>query len=237
MDVVLRAIFLFVFVWAITRAVGRRELSTLEPFDLILLIVLGDLIQQGVTQNDFSVTGAMLAAGTIGLMTIFFSWVNFRSSRAGDFLEGDPVIVVERGKPIDRNLRRNRITHEELAALPERGRRRRAAHAGRRARCRRRLLPAHVARSGREPAADALPRRGRRVCGHGRSRRRASPRGSQGVHVAVRRDGVRRRPLRSRASRPCRRDRGRQAGPAPNRSRERRRRSPASARRARRSSA
>jgi uncharacterized membrane protein YcaP (DUF421 family) len=116
MDIVLRAIFLFVFVWVITRAVGRRELSTLEPFDLILLIVLGDLIQQGVTQNDFSVTGAMLAGGTIGLMTIFFSWLNFRSSRAGDVLEGDPVIIVERGKPIDRNLRRNRITHEELAA-------------------------------------------------------------------------------------------------------------------------
>jgi uncharacterized membrane protein YcaP (DUF421 family) len=116
MDIVLRAAFLFIFVWVITRAVGRRELSTLEPFDLILLIVLGDLIQQGVTQNDFSVTGAMLAGGTIGLMTIFFSWLNFRSSRAGDVLEGDPVIIVERGKPIDRNLRRNRITHEELAA-------------------------------------------------------------------------------------------------------------------------
>jgi uncharacterized membrane protein YcaP (DUF421 family) len=116
MDIVLRAAFLFIFVWVITRAVGRRELSTLEPFDLILLIVLGDLIQQGVTQNDFSVTGAMLAGGTIGLMTIFFSWLNFRSSRAGDMLEGDPVIIVERGKPIDRNLRRNRITHEELAA-------------------------------------------------------------------------------------------------------------------------
>jgi uncharacterized membrane protein YcaP (DUF421 family) len=116
MDIVLRAAFLFVFVWVITRAVGRRELSTLEPFDLILLVVLGDLIQQGVTQNDFSVTGAMLAGGTIGLMTIFFSWLNFRSPRAGDILEGDPVIVVERGKPIERNLRRNRITVEEVAA-------------------------------------------------------------------------------------------------------------------------
>jgi uncharacterized membrane protein YcaP (DUF421 family) len=116
MDIVLRAAFLFVFVWVITRAVGRRELSTLEPFDLILLVVLGDLIQQGVTQNDFSVTGAMLAGGTIGLMAVVFSWINFRSRRAGDLLEGDPVIVVERGKPIERNLRRNRITIEELAA-------------------------------------------------------------------------------------------------------------------------
>jgi uncharacterized membrane protein YcaP (DUF421 family) len=116
MDIVIRAAWMFFFVWLITRAVGRRELSTLEPFDLILLIVLGDLIQQGVTQNDFSVTGAMLATGTVGLMTILFSWLSFRFPRVQPILEGDPVIVVEHGEPIERNLRRNRITLEELAA-------------------------------------------------------------------------------------------------------------------------
>jgi uncharacterized membrane protein YcaP (DUF421 family) len=115
MDIVFRAAWMFFFVWLITRAVGRRELSTLEPFDLILLIVLGDLIQQGVTQNDFSVTGAMLATGTVGLMTILFSWLSFRFPRVQPVLEGDPVIVVEHGEPIERNLRRNRITLEELA--------------------------------------------------------------------------------------------------------------------------
>jgi uncharacterized membrane protein YcaP (DUF421 family) len=117
MDIVVRALVLFVFVWLITRAVGRRELSTLEPFDLILLIVLGDLIQQGVTQNDFSVTGAILAGGTMAVMTVLFSWLAFRfPRRLGTVLEGDPVILVERGRTIDRNLRRNRITLEELAA-------------------------------------------------------------------------------------------------------------------------
>ena len=116
MDIVLRAFVLFVFVWLLTRAVGRRELSTLEPFDLILLIVLGDLIQQGVTQNDFSVIGAMLAGGTMALMTILFSWLSFRYRRARPILEGEPVIVVERGKPIESNLRRNRITLDEVAA-------------------------------------------------------------------------------------------------------------------------
>jgi uncharacterized membrane protein YcaP (DUF421 family) len=116
MDIVFRAVALFVFIWFVTRAVGRRELSTLEPFDLILLIVLGDLIQQGVTQNDFSVTGAMLAAGTMAAMTVLFSYLSFRFERVQPILEGDPVIVVEHGKPHDRNLRRNRITLEELAA-------------------------------------------------------------------------------------------------------------------------
>lgn len=116
MDIVLRAVVLFVFVWFVTRAVGRRELSTLQPFDLILLVVLGDLIQQGVTQNDFSVTGAVLAGGTMAAMTVLFSWAAFRyPRRIGPLLEGDPVILVERGEPIERNLRRNRITLEELA--------------------------------------------------------------------------------------------------------------------------
>jgi uncharacterized membrane protein YcaP (DUF421 family) len=116
MDIVIRAVVMFLFVWLVTRAVGRRELSTLEPFDLILLIVIGDLIQQGVTQNDFSVTGAMLAVGTVGAMTVLFSWLAFRFPRVQPVLEGDPVILVERGKSIDRNLRMNRITREELAS-------------------------------------------------------------------------------------------------------------------------
>ena len=116
MDIVVRAVVMFLFVWFVTRAVGRRELSTLQPFDLILLIVLGDLIQQGVTQNDFSVTGAMLAGGTMAAMTVLFSYLAFRFPRVQPILEGDPVILVERGKTIDRNLKLNRITREELAA-------------------------------------------------------------------------------------------------------------------------
>jgi hypothetical protein len=65
MDIVLRAIIAFGFVLLLTRIVGRRELGSLEPFDLILLVMIGDLVQQGVTQNDFSVTGMLLAGGTI----------------------------------------------------------------------------------------------------------------------------------------------------------------------------
>jgi uncharacterized membrane protein YcaP (DUF421 family) len=115
-DIVLRGIVAFLFVWFLTRAAGRRELSTLAPFDLILLVVLGDLIQQGVTQNDFSVVGMILAGGTIGLMTILFSYSNFRFPRLRPLLEGEPVVLVERGRRIEKNLRRERITYQELAA-------------------------------------------------------------------------------------------------------------------------
>ncbi len=116
MDLVVRAAVAFFFVLLLTRVIGRRELSSMQPFDLIMLVMIGDLVQQGVTQNDFSVTGALLVGGTIGLLTVFVSYTSFRFPTLRPMLDGDPVIVVEDGKPIDRNLRRNRITLEELAA-------------------------------------------------------------------------------------------------------------------------
>jgi uncharacterized membrane protein YcaP (DUF421 family) len=68
-----------------------------------------------VTQNDFSVTGALLVGATIGLLTVAVSYLSFRFPRLRPVLEGEPVIVVEDGKPIQRNMARNRITLEELA--------------------------------------------------------------------------------------------------------------------------
>jgi uncharacterized membrane protein YcaP (DUF421 family) len=116
MDIVLRAVVVFAFLLFLTRVVGRRELSTLQPFDLILLIVIGDLVQQGVTQSDQSVTGAILAAGTFGVLTIVVSYTSFRFPRFRPMIEGEPLILLEGGRPIERNLRRERITLEELAA-------------------------------------------------------------------------------------------------------------------------
>ena len=116
MDVVFRAAFAFLFVLLVTRIVGRRELSSMQPFDLILLVMIGDLVQQGVTQNDFSITGIVLAAGTIAVLTVAVSWGSFRFPRLRPVLEGEPVIVLQDGKPIKANLDRNRITVEELQA-------------------------------------------------------------------------------------------------------------------------
>jgi uncharacterized membrane protein YcaP (DUF421 family) len=115
-DLVVRAAIAFFFVLLLTRVVGRRELSSLEPFDLILLVMIGDLVQQGVTQNDFSLTGMLLVGATIALLTVAVSYAGYRFPRLRPALEGEPVIVLEDGKPIERNLHRNRITIEELAA-------------------------------------------------------------------------------------------------------------------------
>jgi uncharacterized membrane protein YcaP (DUF421 family) len=116
MDLVLRGIAGFFLVFLITRIVGRRELSGLEPFDLILLIVMGDLIQQGMTQDDYSVTGAVIVVVTIAFLTVCVSYVNFRVPPLRRVIEGEPVVLLEDGNPIERNMRRERIALEELAA-------------------------------------------------------------------------------------------------------------------------
>ena len=116
MDLVLRTIFVFFLILVITRVVGRRELSSMEPFDLILLVVIGDLVQQGVTQSDYSLTGATMVIVTMALLTVVTAWLSFRFRRLRPLLEGDPVILVADGRVLERNLRRQRMTVEELGA-------------------------------------------------------------------------------------------------------------------------
>jgi uncharacterized membrane protein YcaP (DUF421 family) len=115
MDIVLRAGFAFAFIFLLTRIVGRRELGSIEPFDLIMLIVLGDLVQQGVTQSDYSVTGLVLAGGTIAILQISASYLSYRFRRLRPVLEGEPLVLVEDGRVLERNLKRERLTREELA--------------------------------------------------------------------------------------------------------------------------
>jgi uncharacterized membrane protein YcaP (DUF421 family) len=115
MDLVLRAIFLYFFVFAITRVIGRRELSQLAPFDIILLIVAGDAIQQGLTQDDYSVTGAVLVVGTFAILQLLTSYASFRIQRLRPILEGEPIVIIQNGKILDRNLKRERLTEEEVA--------------------------------------------------------------------------------------------------------------------------
>jgi uncharacterized membrane protein YcaP (DUF421 family) len=116
MDLVIRAVIVFFAIFLVTRVVGRRELSTMEPFDLILLIVTGDLVQQGVTQSDYSLTGALTVIATIALLTVALSYISFKVPKLRPVLDGEPLVLVQDGEVIERNLRRERITIDELLA-------------------------------------------------------------------------------------------------------------------------
>ena len=114
MDIVLRAVFAYVFITFLMRVLGRRELSSLAPSDLILLVVLGDLIQNGVTQSDYSMTGVVLATSTIGLCAVGTSLLVYKSKRLSKIIEGDPLIIVQDGKPIENNMRSERVKLDDV---------------------------------------------------------------------------------------------------------------------------
>jgi uncharacterized membrane protein YcaP (DUF421 family) len=116
MDLVLRTTFVFFLIFLVTRAVGRRELSSMEPFDLILLVVMGDFVQQAVAQSDYSLTGATIVLVTLSLLTVFTAWLSYRFKRLRPVLEGEPIVIIANGRLLERNLRSQRMTTEEVAA-------------------------------------------------------------------------------------------------------------------------
>ena len=115
MDIVLRAVAAYVFIVFVLRIVGRRELSTIAPSDIVLLVIMGDLIQNGVTQSDDSVTGVFLAVSTFAMLSVALSALTFKSRRARKLIEGTPVILVQDGRPIAKNLKAQRVDVDDIA--------------------------------------------------------------------------------------------------------------------------
>ena len=114
MDVVWRATAIYFFLFLYTRALGKRELAEMSAFELIVLVTIGDLVQQGVTQEDFSITGAMLAVSTFGFLALAGSYLAFRVPRTRNVLEGRPVVVLHEGRWLDDVLKVERLTRDEV---------------------------------------------------------------------------------------------------------------------------
>jgi uncharacterized membrane protein YcaP (DUF421 family) len=114
-DLAIRAVVLYVFVIFVMRVVGRRELSSLTAVDLVLLIVMGDAIQQGLTQDDYSVTGAVIVISTIALLQVLSAYLGYRSRAFRKIVEGSPVVLIDDGELLEGNLKRQRLTADDVA--------------------------------------------------------------------------------------------------------------------------
>jgi uncharacterized membrane protein YcaP (DUF421 family) len=116
MEIVYRALFIFGFLWFITRVTGRATLGELSTFQLLLYVTMGDLVQQAVTQQDYSVTSAVLAVGVFAILTVAISWVNSRYRVIRPVTHGVPVVIVENGNPIMDCLKSERVSIDDLMA-------------------------------------------------------------------------------------------------------------------------
>ncbi|MGH9275098.1 MAG: DUF421 domain-containing protein, partial [Acidimicrobiales bacterium] len=114
MEIIVRASIVFLVLLLIARGTGKRELSEMTVFELILLVTMGDMVQQGVTQEDMSITGAALAVGTLSFWILVFSALTYRFPASRPVLDGLPVVVIHNGEPVMESLRLERLTLEEL---------------------------------------------------------------------------------------------------------------------------
>ena len=114
MELVLRTAVVFVLLWAVIRATGKRELSEMGPFDLVLLIVLGDVVQQAITQEDMSITGGLIVLATMGVIVVGVGELIRRSGRARRVVEGHPTTVVRDGTVGEEAMRMERLPIADL---------------------------------------------------------------------------------------------------------------------------
>lgn len=114
MEIVLRASTVFLFLLVFMRGLHKRSLGEMSPLQMIVLVTIGDLVQQGVTQEDYSLTGVLLAVGTFGFWIMVLDIATFRSDRVRRLVEGVPLVIVEDGKPVEATLKVERIPWDEV---------------------------------------------------------------------------------------------------------------------------
>lgn len=114
MEIVARATIVFAFLMLLTRGMKRRTLGDLAPFELLLLVIIGDIVQQGVTQEDYSLTGAVLAASTFAFCLTAVTYATWRWRRVATVVEGMPVVIVINGEPVMAALKAERMPLHEL---------------------------------------------------------------------------------------------------------------------------
>ncbi|WGL51052.1 DUF421 domain-containing protein [Nocardioides sp. BP30] len=127
MEIVLRALVVYCFLWAVTRALGRSTLGELSTFQLLVYVTMGDLVQQAVTSQDYSVTAGVLGIGTFALLTVAIGWLQWRFPRIRPLTTGRPVMVWQDGRPLEKMMRDERLAMADfLVAAREQGVRRTA---------------------------------------------------------------------------------------------------------------
>jgi uncharacterized membrane protein YcaP (DUF421 family) len=113
-DAIFRTLAVYFFLLLLFRISGKRTLSEMTSFDLIVLLIISEAVQQALIDSDHSVTNALLIVTTLVGISILLSFVKRWSPKADLLLEGASLIIVEHGKPIKERLQKSRVGEEDI---------------------------------------------------------------------------------------------------------------------------
>ncbi|MGN7247119.1 DUF421 domain-containing protein [Janibacter anophelis] len=114
MTTILSSAAVFVGLMLVLRTMGKRELSEMTAFELVMLFVIGDIVAESVISEDTSLVGALVATATFAVLTVLLSWLSYRWPRSRPVIDGMPCLVVVDGVPDADVMRRERITMDGL---------------------------------------------------------------------------------------------------------------------------
>ncbi len=114
MDSIIRPLAVYLFLLVLFRVGGKRTLTHMTAFDVILLIIVGEAAQQALLDGDGSMTNGFLVMLTLVGLDILFSWVKQRSPRLERLLDGTPVIIVEHGRPLTERMSKSRVDENDV---------------------------------------------------------------------------------------------------------------------------
>ena len=114
MDTVLRAAAVYIVVLLVLRLAGRRTVAEMTPFDLVLLLIIGDATQQALLGDDFSLTTAFLVVATLIVLDILLSLLKERFGSLAKLIDGVPMVIVENGQPLRERMRRARVSLDDV---------------------------------------------------------------------------------------------------------------------------
>jgi uncharacterized membrane protein YcaP (DUF421 family) len=116
LDIVLRSALVYVAIFIGLRLVGKRELGQITIFDLVVLLLLANSVQNAMVGQDTSVTGGLVAAGTLLIINTLFTYARLHSRHLRRILEGSPTILLWRGKLVTQNMVHEGIDEDTLRA-------------------------------------------------------------------------------------------------------------------------
>lgn len=121
-EFILRAVVVYVVVLGMVRLSGKRPLGQITPFDVLLVVLLGNAVQNALLGTDTSLGGGLLLAATLILLNYGVGWVSTRSRRIERLVEGEPVVIARDGRLFDAVLRREQVTRSDFeAAMRQQG--------------------------------------------------------------------------------------------------------------------
>src|ERR1051326_3927004 len=113
-EFILRGLIIYVFLLVLLRLTGKRQVGQLAPFDLVLLLVLSNAVQNAMNGGDNSITGGMISAGTLVAMNALVAGLTFNNKTIEGLVEGRPEVLIHNGKLYVEALQHEKITHHEL---------------------------------------------------------------------------------------------------------------------------